>query len=140
MSKHSTISKVVSVVALCAVASVGCKKKEAEEEQKPAPAAEAPKAAEPTPEQKLDQDVEALAAVIDMPEDYIQKAEEEINADNLLEEVDKLEKELIEEEKAANPDGVPTTAAPAKGVVAPKAAVQPKVAPAKPAAPKPAAP
>lgn len=134
----SKLGAFACVTVLCALASVGCKKKDAEEtEQKPAAVAETPKAPEVTPEQKLEQDVEALAAVIDMPEDYIQKAEEEINADNLLEEVDKLEKELVEEEKAANPEGAATAP---KTATPPKSPAQPKLAAPKPAAPKPAAP
>ncbi len=135
MFTDNSVSKFACVIALCAVASVGCKKKETKEDEPKAEAtAEAAKAPEVTPEQKLEQDVEALAAVIDMPEDYIQAAEEEINADNLLEQVDKLEKELADEEKA-NPTAAPT--APAASVAAPKLPAKPVV---KPAAPKPAAP
>jgi hypothetical protein len=82
MFTDNSVSKFACVIALCAVASVGCKKKETKEDEPKAEAtAEAAKAPEVTPEQKLEQDVEALAAVIDMPEDYIQAAEEEINAE-----------------------------------------------------------
>lgn len=131
MFQVSTLSKFVSVVALCVVASTGCKKKD--EPAAPKESAEEPqKAAELTPEKKLEQDVEALAAVLDMPEDYIKQAEGEINADNLLEQLDKLEKELAEEE-AANPAGAPAAPGAQSNAVSPNVNVQPK-------APKPAAP
>jgi hypothetical protein len=129
----STMKRLGLVVVLGAVSAVGCQKKEeAPEENVPAATAEVNAKPEVTPEQKLDQDIEALAAVIDMPEDYIQIAEEEINDDNLGAELEKLEKELAEEEKA-NPQ-LALPAAPAASVKSP---VKPAVTK-KPAAPKPA--
>ena len=129
----STMKRLGWVCLLGALSSVACQKKETPtEESVPAATVEAAKS-QTAPEQKLDEEIEALAALIDMPEDYLGTAEEEINDDNLAAELDKLEKELVEEEKA-NPQLVLPTPPSAKASATAKPAV------AKPTAPKPAAP
>lgn len=124
------------IVGLAALSMASCQKKEKPEATATTVAEPTAKAPEITPEQKLEQDVEALAAVIDMPEDYISAAEEEITDDNLAAELEKLEKELSEEELAANPEAAATAkpAIPLKAPVKPATPVKP-AAPAKPATP-----
>lgn len=130
-----TIQRIGWVCALGVLSSLACQKKEkAAEESAPAATVEAAKS-QTTPEQKLDEEIEALAAIIEMPEDYLSAAEEEINDENLATELDKLENELVEEQKA-NPQLV-FPAAPAASA---KAVTTAKPPVAKPTAPKPASP
>ncbi len=103
-----------SVASVGAVA--GCEQK-AEEAAEPAaveqPAAEAQEP-ELTPEQQINQEVEALVAVIEMPDDYVFAVESEISETNLEEQVAKLEAEL-EAETSAQSDAAskPAATAPA---------------------------
>jgi hypothetical protein len=130
------------VVMLGACAAMACERKQAPTEAVVTQPAEEAKPQQ-TPEQKLDQEVEELAAILEMPEDHTLTVESQINEDNLLAELEKLEKELVEEVKA-NPNLVlPTTANPSRvtGAQAPvgSKAAAPKTVELKSAAPKPAA-
>lgn len=123
----STMKRCLLIVAMGAVSATACQKKEEKTEAAPTAAATADVATQPseiTPEQKLEQEVEELAALLDMPEDYLSAAEADINDDNLLTELSKLEKELEEEEKT-NPQFA-ASAAKATTTVAPKATPAPK--------------
>lgn len=97
----SSIRISLSLVAIGLCAAYGCKKKEEapKEEAAPAASAAAVVSAEKTPEQKLEEEVEQLATQLDMPEDYLSAAEEEINDENLEAELAKLEKEVEAEVK-----------------------------------------
>lgn len=131
------------VAMLGACAALACERKQAPTEAVVTQPAEEAKP-EVTPEQKLDQEVEELAAVLEMPEDHTLTVESQINEDNLLAELEKIEKEL-EEEAKANPNLVlPNTASTTKvtGAQVPVGAktAAPKTAAPKTAAPKTAAP
>ncbi len=125
----SSFKSTLGVVAIGLLAAYGCKKKEEapKEEATPAASAAATVNAEKTPEQKLEEEVEQLATQLDMPEDYLSAAEEEINDENLEAELAKLEKEVEAEVKEsgitlpdpsskAKPPGAPTLTKPPTGV------------------------
>jgi outer membrane murein-binding lipoprotein Lpp len=126
----SSFKTTLTAVALGLVVISGCKKKEEapkEEAAKAEPAA-SPVSTEKTPEQKLEEEVEQLATLLEMPEDYLSAAEEEINDENLEAELAKLEKEVEAEVKESGivlpptpsntvkPSGAPTLTKPPAGV------------------------
>ena len=123
----------LTIAALGLMAICGCKKKEeAPKEDTKAAAAAAPAVTEKSPEQKLEEEVEELATQIDMPEDFIAAAEEEINDENLEAELAKLEKEVEAEVKAAGitlPDPSSKKAPTPPGVLKPPTPVNKAPAP-----------
>ena len=86
-----------SYLVLAAVLALGCSKKKSDtEEKKPKAEAKAvPTAAADDSEKKA---VEKLVKTIKTEEDYEDEAETDITAENLHSEVDRIEKELAEED------------------------------------------
>lgn len=122
------------VVMFGACAAVACERKQAPVETVAVQSAEEAQP-EVTPEQKLDQAVEELAAILEMPEDHTLTVESQINEDNLLAELEKIEKEL-EEEVKANPNLVLPNSPSTTKVNGAQVPVGTKTAVPKPAAPK----
>ena|SRR5690606_19179058 len=96
--------RVAGLLVTSALVGAGCQS-ETDDTQEQAKVEQPADTAQPelTPEQKAIQEVEALAEVIETPDDYIFIAESEISEENLEEQLAKLEAE-IEAEQPTEPE------------------------------------